>query len=185
MGACQLASLREQCVANPSKNKLKITLPEVSEYVAEQLAAYIQSIEQMQRLPTSTAKVLVLSVLLHRKNQPWPTRQEVADHLGVSRPLVDMVVSQRSATGHIEVLIETKQGFVARRPSVIRERYIKPSDEIIKVVTDAEKVEKNTKRRMQRTSVVLQLAAIMVAATAVQCDVLEWLFHIPCPLHIY
>ena len=171
-------------MGNPSKNKLKIALPEVSDYVAEQLAAYIQSIEQMQRTPTGTAKVLVLSVLLHRKKQAWPTRQDVADHLGVSRPLVDMVVSQRSATGHIDVLVETKQGFVARRPSVIRERYIVPSDEIIKVVADAEKEEKNAKRRVKR-AVVSQVAAIMVAATAVQCDVLEWLFRIPCALLIF
>lgn len=166
------------------KDQPKTALPQVSEFVAQQLAAYIQSIEQMQRTPIGTAKVLVLATLLHRKGEPWPTRQEAADHLGVSRPLVDMVVSQRSATGHIEVLIEVKSGYVARRPSVIRERHIRPSHEIIRVVEDAERDEKNTKRRVKR-AVVVQVAAMTVAATAVQCDVLEWLFHVACSHTIY
>jgi hypothetical protein len=171
-------------VSKPKENKPKTALPQVSEFVAQQLAEWIQSHEQMQRLPTGTAKVLILATLLHRKRQPWPTRQEVADHLGVSRPLVDMVVSQRSATGHIEVLIKTKQGFVARRPSVIRERYVVPSGGVTRVVEEAEREEKNMRRRMQRASVT-QAAVILAVATAVRCDVLEWLFHIPCPFKIY
>jgi hypothetical protein len=110
----------------------KAPLPPVSEAVAHAVAEWLQGHEQMQRTPTGTAKVLTLAVLLHRKKQPWPTRQEVADHLEVSRPLVDMVVSQRSATGHLKVV----KGVVAKCPS--RERHIVPSHEVIQAVTVAE-----------------------------------------------
>lgn len=111
-------------------------LPPVSEAVADAVAGWLQSHEGMQRRPVGTAKVPVLAVLLNREKRPWPIRREVADHLGVSQPLVDMVVSQRSASGHFELLVKSRRGFVERR-SAIRERFIVPSQAVIEAVEKA------------------------------------------------
>jgi predicted transcriptional regulator len=120
-------------------------LPEINDYVAHCLAKWLHSREEMQRTPHATAKVLSLAVKLDQAKQPWPTRQAVADHLHVSRPMVDVVLSQRRGTKHLKVRIVTKKGNVARRVSVIQERYVKPSADIIKVVLDAEQAERDAK----------------------------------------
>jgi hypothetical protein len=56
-----------------------------------------------------------------------------------------VVLSQRRGTKHLKVRIVTKKGNVARRVSVIQERYVKPSADIIKVVLDAEQAERDAK----------------------------------------
>lgn len=80
-------------------------LPQVGEHEVQTFAERIQRREQMQRSPVGTAKVLILAAKLQEEGRPWPTRREIADQLGVSLPLVDMVVSQRSATGDIDIRI--------------------------------------------------------------------------------
>lgn len=80
-------------------------LPQVGEHEAQILAERIQLRENLQRLPVGTAKVLILAAKLQEEGRPWPIRRAVADQLGVSLPLVDMVVSQRLATGDIELRI--------------------------------------------------------------------------------
>jgi hypothetical protein len=80
-------------------------LPQVGEHEVQVLAERIQLRENLRRPPVGTAKVIVFAAKLQTEGRPWPTRQEIAEHLGVSRPLVDMVVSQRSATGDIAIWI--------------------------------------------------------------------------------
>lgn len=150
--------------------KPKSTLPVVTEYETRALAEWLHSREQMQRRPEATAKVLILAVKLARANLPWPTRQEVAQHLGVSRPLVDMVLSQRTATSHLEVVIVTTMGNVAKRPSVRRERHVKPCDDIIKVVTNAERRERTTRRNVKLTEIATPLITVLAAIGSTVCS---------------
>jgi hypothetical protein len=109
-------------------------LPSVHEVEIEAVVDYLLSREHSQRKPVSTAKVLVLAVKLHKDHTPWPTRPAVAKHLDVSLPLVDTAISQRRAQNMIKVVIETTQGLVKQRQSVVTHKFIEPSDELIKVV---------------------------------------------------
>ena len=113
----------------------------------EKVTDWLYNQERMQRRPEATAKLLVLVCNLYRRRIPWPTRPAVAQALGVSMPLIDVAISQRRAQKLIEVVIETKQGHVKQRASVITEKYIEPCAELLKVVEDAEKEEARIKRR--------------------------------------
>ena len=96
--------------------------------------------------------MLALAVKLHLDGQkPWPTRQQVADHTGVSLPMLDVVMSQRQATKDITVWTATVSGNIKKHESVITQRFIQPSDELIEIVRRSilqrTKDEKNAKRR--------------------------------------
>lgn len=112
-------------------------LPRVTAAEVDAVVDYLQSFERTQRRPEATAKLLVLAVKLHQKHVPWPSRPAVAAHLDVSLPLVDVAISQRRAQGIIKVVIETTQGHVRKRPSVITHRYIEPSPSLVEAVEKA------------------------------------------------
>jgi hypothetical protein len=106
---------------------------------------YLLSLEHSQRKPQATARLLVLAVKLHLTRQPWPTRPELAKHLNVSLPLVDVAISQRRAQGLITVLIECKMGGVKGRQSTVTHKFIEPCATLIAAV-------KNAERRIARRS---------------------------------
>lgn len=149
-------------------------LPKVSEFVANYVAQELYNREVMQRTPINTAKVLVFAVLMHRTTETrraWPIRQEVADHLGVSKALLDMVISQRSATGHLELNIVSEPGSVADRPSIIKVRYVKPSQELTRWVEDAEALERDAKRRRRPRAAASVLVPFLIAAFTAGCHI--------------
>ena len=128
-------------------HRLRAALPPISPYVLTTMTEWLYGRERMQRRPEATAKVLCLVCALHRDRRPWPTRPAVAKALDVSMPLVDVAISQRRADGLLTVVIETKQGHVKQRASVITEKFIKPCEELFKIYRDAEKAEKKLLRK--------------------------------------
>jgi hypothetical protein len=118
----------------------KVNLPDISEYAVEKLANVLRERSQAQRLPDQTARVLVLLVAMWQSSPPipFPDRKQVAAHLGVSVPCVDVTLSYRQGTGDISVAYTTAQGNVGGRlHSTIRQRFVIPSDEIRRIVNDA------------------------------------------------
>jgi hypothetical protein len=114
-----------------------VPLPDVA-FAAQAITEWLQH-EGAQRRPEQTGRVLALAVLLHRTRQPWPTRHQVHEHLDVSLPMIDTVISQRQATGHLTVEIKVVPGNIQRRSSSISVKYLVPSAELVAVVTDAER----------------------------------------------
>lgn len=123
----------------PTTDTDTIPLPVIDPHAVVAVTEWLFSRETMQRRPEATAKLLVLAVKLHQIRRPWPTRPAVAGHLGVSLPLVDVAISQRRASGLLKMVIETTRGHVKQRASVVTQRFLEPSDELIKVVEDAER----------------------------------------------
>ena len=121
-------------------------LPVISPHEINVVTDWLYGREKMQRRPEATAKLLILAVKLHRTRTPWPTRPAIAEHLGVSMPLVDVAVSQRRSEGLLDLVIETTRGFNRQRASVITHRYVEPCDELIKLVEKAERDERRMKR---------------------------------------
>lgn len=116
-----------------------VVLPDVT-YEADILATWLKETEAPQRRPEATAKILALIVKLHLDGmKPWPTRRQVQAHLGVSLPMIDVVLSQRQASGQLTVWTRTVEGNVVQRLSVITLRFIQPSQELINIVVDAVK----------------------------------------------
>lgn len=124
----------------PKTTKPKnLPLPSVMSHETDAVVEYLQSLEHSQRRPLATARLLVLAVKLHLIGQPWPTRPELAKHLGVSLPLVDVAISQRRAQGLITVVIEAKAGRVKGRQSTVTHRFIEPCPTLIAAVKSAER----------------------------------------------
>lgn len=122
-----------------------VVLPDVS-FEAGVLADWIKETEAPQRRPDATAKVLALAVLLHLDGmRSWPTRAQVCAHLKVSLPMIDVVLSQRQASGHLTVWTTTVEGNVARRPSVITLRHIQPSQELLDIIKKARFEQRRTR----------------------------------------
>jgi hypothetical protein len=116
-----------------------ISLPLVSEDVASKLAAWFAGREPMMlRPPEVTAKLMAFVVLAHQERLPFPTRPEVAKHLGLSVPQVDVVLAKRRATKDIRIVSRLMKGNVQQGISTIKFRTVIPTNqEMIKVVLDA------------------------------------------------
>lgn len=121
----------------------QIILPAVTdefEHAVEKLANVLRDRSGSQRTPDQTARVLVLLVKMWQSRPPipFPSRDQVKDHLGVSLSCVDVVLSYRQGTGDISIAYETTRGNVARRPhSTVRRRFVVPSREIQGIVNSA------------------------------------------------
>ena len=148
----------------------KVNLPIISEYAVEKLANVLRERSQSQRLPDQTARVLVLFVAMWQSTPPMPLcdRKQVANHLGVSVPCVDVALSYRQSTGDISIVYKTTQGNVnGRLHSTVRQRFVVPSDEIRRFVNDAEAVEvEEIRRRLIRAATVDAAAAALDAIPA-------------------
>jgi len=128
-----------------------VALPSIEDE-AQVIADWLQEREGPQRRPEQTARVLALAVKLHLDGRrPWPVRRQVSEHTGVSLPMIDVIMSQRQASQDITVWTTTVMGNVKKHESIITQRFIQPSDELINVVQRdilrRTKDEKNAKRR--------------------------------------
>lgn len=128
-----------------------VVLPDI-EFEAQAIADWLVAREEAQRRPEQTARVLALAVKLHLDGQqPWPVRRQVSEHTGVSLPMLDVVMSQRQASGDITVWTATVSGNIKKHESIVTQRFIQPSDELIEIVqrsiSQRTNYEKNAKRR--------------------------------------
>ena len=98
-------------------------LPRIDPVAVDRLTAYLRGKSWSQRPAQATARVLALMVRLWEDRREFPTRQQVADHLGVSVPTVDLVL-RRHRTGEIAVVYENG-------PPVVRgRRWVVPSEAV-------------------------------------------------------
>lgn len=95
-------------------------------YVVDGLVDWLIENEKMSRPPVKAAKILAFIVQLHKKKQPFPTRAEASEHLGISVATIDAALSTRIAEGYLTLDIRTLEGSVARRASTVKERYYIP-----------------------------------------------------------
>lgn len=113
--------------------------PEIDEAVVFDFVDFLFSIDpKVCRPPRQAAKLLAFIVQLHRAPggpRPFPTRKQVAEHLGISIPTVDAVLNLHIAEGNLTVETRYRDGNIEqRRASAIKERYIIPSDVLISVL---------------------------------------------------
>jgi hypothetical protein len=126
-------NVRKPVASNPAPESSP-ALPMPPDHAVRSLVEWIRGRENMQRPPETTAKILAFMVMLDDRHLPFPTRPIVAEHLGVSVPAIDVVLSQRQATDDIAVYIDVEKGRVRQRMSTVKVRRVVPSDEIKAVV---------------------------------------------------
>jgi hypothetical protein len=80
-------------------------LPRIDPVAVEKLTAYLRGRSWSQRPANATARVLALMVRLWEDEIPFPTRAQVADHVGVSVPTVDLVLA-RHRDGLLKIVYE-------------------------------------------------------------------------------
>lgn len=108
--------------------------PPVPEYVVDGLVDLLYSLdERVCRPPRQAAKVLAFVVQLYLAKQPFPTRKAAAQHLGVSIPTVDAVLSAQIAKGELTVEHKYIEGNVKQRAGSIKEKYVIPSQALVDV----------------------------------------------------
>jgi hypothetical protein len=120
-------------------------LPKLRPVVVDAITEMLISEQGMLRPPEKAAALLALIVELHKKDLPFPPREEVAGYIDASLSTVDAALSTRLDEGYITQRVETRRGNVQRRNSVVRERYYDPSPHLISIVDQAE--QGNVKRR--------------------------------------
>jgi len=106
-------------------------LPRLDAYKVDRALMYLQERFDIRRPPHASAALLVLIHELWINSLPWPPRREAAEHIGMSIYGLDGALSVATARGLIALSIETIEGGVARRESVIKQRYYTPSQEVI------------------------------------------------------
>ena len=130
------------------------TLPDVHDSVVQHVVEWLRGQQAAQRPPEAAAKLLIFLVKLYRDHIPLPTRAVIAKHLGIAIPTVDIVISNRQATGHLKLVVETTRGDVKQRLTVIQHKFLVPSAELISVVEEGEDKWKlftaNQRRRERR-----------------------------------
>lgn len=114
-------------------------LPKISPIVIDAVTDMLLSEQGMNRPPEKAAALLALIVELHKRRQPFPTREEVAEAINASVSTVDAALSTRIDEGYITPVVSTKRGNVQRRNSIIREKSYVPSDALIAVVDRAQR----------------------------------------------
>ena len=114
-------------------------LPTISPVVIDAVTDMLLSDQGMNRPPEKAAALLALIVELHKRKQPFPRREEVAEAINASISTVDAALSSRIDEGYITPVVETKRGSVQRRNSIVRERYYIPSAALIDVVGKAKR----------------------------------------------
>lgn len=118
----------------------------ISPYVVNAVTDWLLDHEGMQRPPEQAAKILVFIRELHRLHLPFPKRDDVAAHLGVSKSSVDAVINHRRRTQDIIEVAEFTEGHVGYRPSSRRQRFIMPSPELANIIDKAKREEARIKR---------------------------------------
>lgn len=116
-------------------------LPRVRPIVADALADFLRAKRGADRPPHKAATLLALIVELHKRGLPFPSRQAVADAVGCSVQAVDYTLGVYLAEGWLDQAVGVREGNVAKFPSVVRDRFYVPSQELQDAL-------KNIQRRM-------------------------------------
>lgn len=99
--------------------------------VAGLIEHYLMEKFGMRKPPESAARLLALILELHAHGQPFPQRRLAAEAIGASVFGVDAALSVALARGLITTRLETIEGNVQQRLSVIRLKYYIPAPELL------------------------------------------------------
>jgi hypothetical protein len=120
-------------------------LPKIRSTVIDAVTDMLMVDQGMTRPPEKSAALLALLVEVHKLGEPAPTRQTMAAAVARSTDgscsifTIDAALSTRLSEGYLTQAVETPHGHVAKRNSVVRERYYVPSKRLIDVVDRAKR----------------------------------------------
>lgn len=119
---------------NPQSLHPLATLPPIPADLAANCLDFLQARFGAKRPPYATADVLVLIYLLWKAGRPWPPRRQVAEHCNLNIYSLDGILSLATARGLINLSVETVEGNVAKRESVVKLRRYTPSPILIEAI---------------------------------------------------
>jgi hypothetical protein len=114
-------------------------LPRVASVATQAVMDMLMTDQGMTRPPEKAAALLALITELDNAGLAFPERAVIAAALDCSVYTVDAALSTRTEEGYISLQYKTVPGNVARRHSVIKERYYVPSKRLRAVVESAKK----------------------------------------------
>jgi hypothetical protein len=108
-----------------------VDLPTIDRFIVDEFVKVLIEDTGALRPPINAAELLAVICALHKEGRPFPGRVVMAGHIGCALSTVDAALSTRLAEGYISQIVETSAGNVARRNSVIRRTYYKPSKRLL------------------------------------------------------
>ena len=121
-------------------------LPEVSPLVRDAVVELLlEQRDTPTRRPEVMASILALVTELHRLKRPLATREAMARALGCSVHTIDMTLSSKEGEGLIALDIRTREGNVEQRASVVKDRFVVPSDDLLRAVAKGRAWERRTR----------------------------------------
>jgi hypothetical protein len=108
-----------------------VDLPTIDRFIVDQFVEMLVEDTGALRPPINAAELLAVICALSKDNRPFPGREAMAEHIGCALSTIDAALSTRLAEGYISQIIETSAGNVARRNSVIRRTYYRPSKRLM------------------------------------------------------
>lgn len=108
-----------------------VDLPNVNQFIIDEFLKVLIEDTGALRPPINAAELLAVICALHKDGRSFPGRKAMAKHIGCALSTVDAALSTRLAEGYITQIVETSAGNVARRNSVIRRTYYRPSKRLM------------------------------------------------------
>lgn len=106
-------------------------------WIVEAIVRLLVVNEKICRPPRQAAKLLAYIADLYSLGKPFPSRAEVSALLNMSIPTIDAALSSRLQEGYIDVDMKIVEGNIERRPSSIRQRYYRPSSQLLEAIDTA------------------------------------------------
>lgn len=117
--------------------KVRPNLPKLDKFAVDAVQDYLMTTYNSNRPPEVAAALLALIVELYDREEPFPERHWIADHLNCSKFGIDSAVSTALARGEIEIITSVSEGSVSGRDSVVKHRYYVPCEELVSVAKRA------------------------------------------------
>lgn len=126
-------------------------IPDVDPITVEAITEMLIEEQGILRPPVKAAHLLAIICKLHEQNRPFPKRGDVAQKIDAGVSTVDAALSTRLDEGYISVRVQTREGNVERRKSVVRDRFYDPSPKLMGVFKHSEDRAQQSRRGMQKT----------------------------------
>ena len=98
--------------------------------LADAVEQFLQSKYPSQKRPWLSASVLALILELYEREEAFPPRQQIAKALDCSVYGIDAALSVAGARDLLTIEVKLLPGGVEQRQSVIKQRYMIPSEEL-------------------------------------------------------
>lgn len=103
------------------------TIPRPRRGLSAAVLDFLMTRYDAKRPPDMASRLLATLVELDTRDQEYPSRRDMAEHLDASVFGIDAALSSAMRRGLIEPVVRTKPGHIARWENAVHAKYYKPT----------------------------------------------------------